>query len=160
MGNWAEETNLKIDNNLQKVKDKDLRFFRIEEFKRNVSRVHEQSVSCGFCHKQKTDINEAVESIFEAVREPGKARRAYDHLISKLSKHMRKEHGFYPPFYFSYVYAFFGFVGGLVFGFILSIIFPELKEVMYAASFVFFIVGTYITGSMKDSKIRTSKRIM
>jgi hypothetical protein len=160
MGNWAEEVNLKIDKSLETSKDKDIRFFRIDEFKRNIVRVHEFSSQCGFCQKQKININDAAKNINEAVEIPGKTRRDYDRLISQLSRHMRKEHGFYPPFYFSYVYAFYGFLGGLVFGFLLAQIFPGLTEVMYAASFVVFIVGTYIIGSIKDSKIRIQKRIM
>lgn len=160
MGNWAEETNQKIDDNLKSAKDKDIRFFRIDEFKRNITRVHEFSTQCGICQKQKININDAPKNINEAVEVPGKTRREYDRLISQLSRHMRKEHGFYPPFYFSYVYAFFGFLGGLIFGFLLSLIFPGLLEVMYSASFVVFIVGTYIAGSIKDGKIRTQKRIM
>jgi hypothetical protein len=160
MGNWAEEVNLKIDKSLESAKDKDIRFYRIDEFKRNIERVHEFSTQCSFCQKQKISINDAAKTIQEAVEVPGKIRREYDRLISRLSVHMRKEHGFYPPFYFSYLYAFFGFLGGLIFGFLLSLIFPRLKEVMYSASLVVFIVGTYIIGSVKDGRIRTQKRIM
>ncbi len=160
MGNWAEEINQKIDKSLETAKDKDIRFFRIDEFKRNIVRVHGFSSKCSFCQKQKIDINEAAKTISEAVQVPGNTRKNYDRLISKLSVHMRKEHGFFPPFYFSYVYAFFGFIGGLASGFLLSLIFPAVKEILFMASFVVFIVGTYIVGSVKDSKIRTAKRIM
>ena len=160
MGNWAEETNQKIDSSLKDVKDKDIRFFRIDEFKRNIIRTGNFSSKCGYCQKQKIDINESVANIFEAIQEPGKSRRAYDRLISRLSIHMRKEHGYYPPFYFSYLLAFFGLLAGLLSGFILSLLFPGLKEVMYSIAFVVFIVTSYIFGSIKDRKIRTKNRIM
>ena len=119
MENWAEQINSRIDINLKKSREKDLRFFRIDEFKRNVTRVGEFSASCSICNKTKIDIAESSETITEAVNVPGHARREFDRLISRLSKHMRKEHGFYPPYYYSYTYSFIGIVFGLVIGFIL-----------------------------------------
>jgi len=56
MENWAEEINAKIDVSLEKSREKDLRFFRIDEFKRNITRVDEFSKSCPFCNKHKIDI--------------------------------------------------------------------------------------------------------
>lgn len=160
MDNWALKINQKIDGNLEQVREKDLRFFRVDEFKRNISRTGEFSSNCLVCRNQKDDISEASEYLFEAIQVPGKSRRQYDRLISRISKHMRKEHGFYPPFYHSYLYAFFGLLTGGVLGFLLSKIFPLLWETMYSISFSVFIVATYIAGSIKDKKIRSAKKIM
>jgi len=160
MENWAEEINSKIDVNLEKSREKDIRFFRIDEFKRNVARVDEFSKLCPFCHKNKIDIAEAVETIQEAVEVPGKSRRDFDRLISRLARHMQKEHGFYAPFYFSYIYAFIGIVSALIVGYVLYKMFPVYGEVLFLASIMVGIVTAYFAGSFKDSKIRTAKKIM
>lgn len=160
MGNWAEDTNSKITANLEKSREKDLRFFRVDEFKRNIARVDEFSESCSFCQKQKIDISEVTVNIFEAIEVPGNSRREYDRLISRLSKHMQKEHGFYAPFYFSYMYAAIGIFSGLIAGYILFKIFPDYGEVFLSASVMVGIVVSYLLGTRKDNKIRSAKKIM
>ena len=119
MESWSSEIIKSIDSKLENVKDREIRFFRIPEFKRNIERVDQFSKTCPYCHKEQINIKEAVETIAEAVEVPGKTRRNYDRLISRLSKHMQKEHGFYAPFHFSYTHALYGLVGGFVLGFLL-----------------------------------------
>lgn len=160
MEKWATKINSKIDSNLETVREKDIRFFRVDEFKRNIIRVDEFSANCAFCQERKIDISEVTETIFESIDVPGSSRRNYDRLISRLSVHMRKEHGFFPPFYFSYLYAFLGFIGGFILGYLLYLIFPELKETMFAIGFMICIVAAYILGSGKDRKIRSAKKLM
>jgi hypothetical protein len=160
MENWAEEINLKIENDLKNSREKDLRFFRIDEFKRNVIRVDEFSTSCPFCNKHKIDIAETVETIREAVEVPGKSRREFDRLITRLVRHMQKEHSFYAPYYFSYLYAFFGILSGLTIGYVLFRVFPANGELLLLASIMVGIVASYITGAQKDNKIRKNKKLM
>ena len=160
MGIWAEQIISKIDVNLEKSREKDIRFFRVEEFKRNITRIDDFSGSCSFCLKHKIDITEQVETIYEAIEVPGKSRREYDRLISRLARHMQKEHGFYAPFYFSYLYAFVGILAGLVTGYILFKTFPMYGEALFFACVMAGIVASYITGSRKDNQIRNSKKLM
>ena len=160
MGNWAEEINSQIDINLEKTREKDLRFFRVDEFKRNIQRVDEFSKSCPFCFNQRIDILETVETIYEAIEVPGSSRRGYDRLIGRLSKHMRKEHGFFAPYYFSYIYSFIGILSGLIVGFLLYELFPENGEALFSASFVVGIITAYFAGIRKDNKIRSSNKLM
>ena len=160
MGKWAEQIISKIDVNLEKSREKDIRFFRVDEFKRNITRIDDFSGSCSFCLKHKIDIAGQVETIYEAIEVPGKSRREYDRLISRLSRHMQKEHGFYAPFHFSYLYAFIGILSGLVTGFILYKLFPVYGEAMFLVCLATGIIVTYIAGNRKDSKIRTAKKIM
>lgn len=160
MENWAEKINSKIDKNLEKSREKDLRFFRVDEFKRNVVRADEFSKTCSFCNKSKIDISESVETINEAVNVPGKSRREFDRLITRLSRHMQKEHGFYAPYYFSYTYSFIGIVAGLGIGFLLYKLIPEHGEVLLAASFSVGIISSYFAGSRKDNIVRKEKRLM
>ncbi len=160
MENWAGELNKQIDINLQKAREKDLRFFRIDEFKRNIERTGEFSSRCKFCLHLKSDITATVESLEEAIEVPGKKRREYDKLISRLSKHMQKEHGFYPPFYFSYLYAFFGLIGGFCLSYLLAMLFPARAETIYLTGFSVGIVGAYFWGNHRDKKVRSSQKIM
>ncbi len=160
MENWAEEMISKIEFNLGKSREKDLRFFRVDEFKRNVARVDEFSKSCPFCQKQKIDIAETVETIAEAIEVPGKTRREFDRLISRLARHMQKEHGFYAPYYFSYLYAFIGILSGLTVGYVLFRMFPDSGELLLLVSIMVGIIASYIAGTRKDNNVRKENKIM
>lgn len=157
---WAGIHLNKIEESLKDVREKDLRFFRIDEFKRNLERVGDFADKCAHCNKFIVDINEAVEKIDETVQTPGKERRSYDKLIARLSRHMQKEHRFFPPYYFSYLFSFFGIVIGLLFGAaVMKLWFPA----NYNAVWIGFSVGVviaYIWGSVKDKKVRAQKKLM
>lgn len=160
MENWSETILKSIDSKLEGKRDKDLLFMRIAEFKRNVERVGEFSNSCPHCLKMQIDIREAAEKIDEVVDVPGKSRRHYDRLISRLAKHMQKEHGFFAPYYFSYVYALFGLIGGGALGFLLYLAKPEHKIEMFSIGISIGLVVSYVLGSLKDRKIRDQKKLM
>ena len=160
MGIWAEQIISKIDADLEKSKEKDIRFFRVDEFKRNITRVDNFSTSCPYCLKQKIDIAEIAAKIEEAIEVPGNSRRNYDRLISRLARHMQQEHGFYAPFYFSYLYAFVGILAALVVGFVLFKLFPEHGEALFSTCIVIGIITAYFVGARKDNQIRTAKKIM
>lgn len=160
MGNWATKTNNIIDSKLEGTKEKDLRFYRVDEFKRNIERVDSFSKSCPYCHKQMSDISAAADKIEEAVHIPGHTRREYDRLISRLALHMQKEHGFYTPFHFVYLFSFFGMVTGLVLGYLLLKLFPAYDWVMLGIGFSAGLITGYVWGGIKDNKIRAEKRLM
>ncbi len=160
MGDWATKIIETVDTKLKGTKDKDLRFYRIDEFKRNIERIDSFSQNCPYCLKQKTGIAEVVEKIDHAVHTPGKDRREYDRLISKLSGHMQKEHGFHTPFYFVYLYSFFGMVAGMLAGYLLLKIFPAYNWVMLSIGFSAGLLTGYFIGSSKDNKIRVNKKLM
>lgn len=160
MGNWSEELHNKIDEQLKNAREKDLRFFRIDEFKRNISRVDDFSNSCPVCKKEQIDIAEAVNTIAQAVNHVGKPRRDYDRLITRLSKHMQKEHGFYAPYYFTYLISFFGIIGGSVLGYLLMQLNADIKLELFLIGFSIGLLPTYIWGHLKDKKIRKEKRLM
>ena len=160
MSNWSEELHNKIDEQLASARDKDLRFFRIDEFKRNISRVDDFSNSCPVCKKEQIDIAEAVDTIGQAVNHVGKQRRDYDRLISRLSKHMQKEHGFYAPYYFTYLISFFGIIAGSILGYLLMQLNADIKLELFLIGFAICLLPTYIWGYLKDKKIRKEKRLM
>ena len=160
MESWSEDQISKIDAKLECVKEKDLRFFRIDEFKRNLIRTEKFSTNCPECKRQIININEAVNSIDEAINHVGRKRRAYDKLISALSKHMRKEHGYYAPYYFTYLISFFGIVAGSVLRYFLMQLNVELKLELFCLGFAIGLLPTYVYGHLKDKKIRKEKRLM
>lgn len=161
MENWAEKMNADIDEKLKGARDKDLRFFRIGEFKRNVSRIEGFSNSCPVCRNLKHDTEFNVATIDIAVGSPGKTRREYDKLISRIASHIKKEHGFLPPYYFTYLYSFFGVAGGIFFGFFLVKTAPmQSAEAMATIGFVVALLVAYFLGRAKDKQIRASKKIM
>jgi hypothetical protein len=160
MGNWSEEIHQKIDSKLESARDKDILFFRIKEFKRNIERVDEFSVSCPECKRKMIDIAEVVEEIDVAVDVPGRKRREYDRLISRLSRHMQKEHGFYAPYHYSYLYALYGVIAGTVLGLFLLWLQPNYKLEMFGIGISVGLISTYIIGSTKDKKIRNDQKLM
>lgn len=160
MGNWSDNLKEKIDKQLKETRDKDLRFFRIDEFKRNISRVDDFSNSCPVCKKEQINITEAVNTIDQAVHHISQQRRNYDRLITRLSKHMQKEHGFYAPYYFTYLISFFGIIGGSILGYLLMQINPAIKLELFLIGFSIGLLPTYIWGHLKDKKIRAEKRLM
>jgi hypothetical protein len=160
MGDWSKQVNLRLDEKLTGLKQRDLRFFRIEEFKRNIERVDRFSKNCPACEKEKLNISGIVAKIDEAIQVRGKSRREYDRIISRLSTHMQKVHGFFPPFYFTYLLSFFGMVAGLLLGYLLMIIFPAWDWMMLTLGFVAGLFAGYIWGNRKDGRIRTYKKLM
>ncbi len=160
MGSWSEQFENKVKAQLKNKKASDLRFFRIDEFIRNMGRVDEFSDSCPLCNKEKLNIADTVEHINEAIGTPGNRRCEYDRLSSRLSAHMRKEHGFYPPYYFSYLYSFYGFVAGLIIGYLMYLIVPSVGELMFFVGFCLFLIAGYVAGTRKDNRIRMNKKLM
>lgn len=160
MENWATKITKTIDTNLEGTREKEIIFFRIKEFKRNIIRIGSFSKSCSICLKEKIPVTEIINNIDEAINVPGKTRREYDRLISRLSKHMQKEHGFYAPYYFSYYYSFFGIIFGLIIGYVLMKINPEPWIEMLSIGFSVGLIPGYVWGFIKDKKIRSENRLM
>lgn len=157
---WSENIIAQLDEKTGKIKQRDIRFYRIGELKRNIKRVGEFSQNCPYCEKEKINIAEAVSKIDEAINVPGKQRRNYDRLISRLASHIQKNHGFYAPYYFTYLFSFFAMVAGLLAGYLLMRLFPAHNWAMLSAGFVAGLITGYFWGSAKDGKIRSSKKLM
>lgn len=160
MENWGEITIARIDKKLEGTKDKEIRFYRVEEFKRNINRIDKFSTSCHICQKLKINITATSEKIDEAIHVPGQTRRKYDRLISQLSNHMQKTHGFFAPYYFTYLFSFFGMVAGLLLGYFLQEIIPDYNWEMLSIGFTIGLITGYVWGFAKDKKIRSEKKLM
>ena len=160
MENWATNTIAEIEVKLDGIRDKEIRFFRVEELKRNIKRVGEFSKNCPHCEKEKLNISEIITKIDTAIKVPGKNRREYDKLISRISSHMHREHGFTVPYYYTYLFSFFGIVAGLVVGYILQKLSSTQNLEMLLIGFILGILPGYFIGHFKDKKIRSEKKLM
>lgn len=160
MKNWAKDTITEIEAKTEGIRDKEIRFYRIEELKRNINRIDEFSKSCQQCEKEKIHINKIVKKIDTAIKVPGKTRREYDRLISRVSSHMHRQHGFITPYYYTYLYSFFGILAGLVIGFIFQRISSTKNWELMLIGFILGLLPAYFIGFFKDKKIRSEKRLM
>jgi len=160
MKKWAEQIIAEIDTKLAGAKERDLRFFRLDEFKRNIHRIDEFSGSCTECRHFKADVEAISRKVDEAVHVPGPDRRELDRIISRLSNHMMKAHDFYAPYYFNYLYSFFGMIAGTLAGYLAMKIFPAASWAALAAGFTIGLVAGQIIGGNKDRKIRHNNRLM
>ena len=161
MSDWYQQIENKVTDLLQGTRDKDLRFFRVEEYLRMVKRVGEYSSSCRECNSFKYEVEKSVDTIGEAISNPGKARRNYDRQLGKLSTHMRKKHGFYPPFYFTYLlapgYAF----GATLVGFLVSFPFSTIDKWFFILpAFVLGLIVGNIVGAKKDRQVRIDNKLL
>ena len=151
----------RIVEKLSGINDKDIRFFRVEEFIRMTTRNNHLATTCPTCAAFEQGISETVAVLDQAIKHPGKERKRYDQLISQLSKHQRRDHGFFPPFYHNYLYTFYGLLAGAILGALLSLIASSVSIWFFVVPFVIVgLLAGQVIGGLKDSKIRTQKRIL
>lgn len=160
MEDWAAHTIAQLDEKVKNIRQRDIRFFRVEELKRNIERVGPFAKNCPWCEKEKLNITEIVSEMDVAISVPGKSRREYDRLISRLAGHMQKVHGFFTPFYYTYLFSFFGMVAGLLFGYLLLKLFPAHAFAVLSAGFATGLIAGYFWGAKKDGKIREQQKLM
>jgi hypothetical protein len=157
---WTTNIVLQVDEKLKDVKESDLRFFRVDEFKRNVRRTDENARTCPACNREKINITSVVPKINEAITIPGKSRREYDRLINRMADHMQKEHGYYTPYHFKYYYSFYGLVAGIAAGLLIMNLAGGQNWAIFSASVSVGLLIGYLRGGTKDRKIRQKKMLM
>lgn len=161
MSDWNKKIIANLNEELQGTRDKDLRFFRIEEYFRMVDRVGEFSPTCAECKQFQPHIEEQLKTIKHAIHTPGKSRRRYDRHIDQLARHMKKVHNFYPPYYFTYLYSFFFTLILTSFTFLISLIFPAVSAWYFVVpGFISGLLAGQLYGAKKDGKVRATKKIL
>lgn len=160
MKKWAEPICEQLHSRLEGTKDSDLRFFRIAEFERMIKRTGDFAEKCSYCRELKPEIESMVSEIDKAIHSPGKLRRKYDRLTGRIAKH-QKEHGYYPPYFFTYHYSFVGIIGGSLLGTILGrLIMPEALVYFAMSGFAVGIITAQIWGGIKDRRIRGTGKLL
>lgn len=161
MSDWNQKIADSLRQELQGINEKDIRFFRVEEYLRMVERVDRFSGECHECHQFLPEIEKQVGSIHQALKTIGKDRRRYDKHLSQLGSHMKKAHGFYPPYYFTYTYSFFFALAAIAFGFLVSFLFPSVSIWFFVVpGFILGLLVAQLYGGSKDAKIRANKKLL
>lgn len=161
MSNWYDNFEQDVILKLNGTKSRDLRFFRIDEYLRIAERADAFASSCRDCNSFRFEMEKQSDLLAKAVGEPGHERRELDRLQSRMSDHMRKLHGFYPAYYFTYRYSFFLTVALLAVAF-LAHLFSPASDVWFfiAPAFAVGVVTGQIVGGKKDRRIRKAKKIL
>lgn len=160
MDNWSEQIIRNLEKELEGIPDRKLQFFRFDELKRNIGRIGKNEAECKGCADFKPEIESLSGTLPEAIDVPGSSRRELDRLIFRLSNHMMKEHGLFPPHRFGYVFSLTGIASGLLAGLILMKVIPEFRWHFLVAGIVFGLVFGWILGSIKDHKIKREGRLI
>jgi len=78
-----------------------------------------------------------------------------------MSKHQRKEHGYFPPYYFSYLYSFYGISAGIAIGALVGfLIMPDKIWHFIVPGFIAGILISQFIGGRKDKKVRANKKLL
>jgi len=158
---WNNHIEEKVRQQLSSFREKDIRFFRVEEFLRMSTRTNEFAGTCRDCASFKHQIEKQVETIGDAISHPGCTRRDYDRLLGKLSSHMQKQHQFYPPFYFTYLLGAVYTVIASTAGFLISLLFPAISPWFFVIpGFILGLLVGQLRGAKKDSIVRKEKRLL
>ena len=74
---------------------------------------------------------------------------------------MKKGHGFYPPYYFTYSLSFFYALAAIGLAFPISFLFPAIDPWFFVVTaFVLGLAIGQLQGARKDSKVRATKKLL
>lgn len=161
MESRSEEILRIMEQQLEGTAEEKLRFFRLDELTRNVSRLGAHSPGCEECGLFFPEAEAMASRIGEAVSVPGEERRELDRLIFRLSNHMMKDHGYYPTYHFSFRYSIWGIFLGLAVGYLLERISPlaEWYWLLTGGLMAGLFIGQ-VMGRIRDRKIREAGKVM
>jgi hypothetical protein len=161
MTEWSKEIAARFKQELAGVNEKDLRFFRIEEYLRIVKRIDEFADSCPQCKQFQPEIGHQAETIGRAIKNTGKERAAYDRHSDKLARHMKKVHGFYPPYYYTYSLGFLYTLVATTVAYAVSFLFPSIDPWMFVVpGFIIGLLAGQLKGAQKDAKVRADNKLL
>lgn len=159
MNDWYNSFENQVLESIKDCKGSDLRFFRIEEYLRNAERIDRMASSCKTCTAIRGKMQNEVASIKQAIDEPGKARKTLDNIQDELINHLKKEHGFYPPMYHTYMQSIYWLIGVMTLAFVCTKIFPNIPTVAcYSPAFIIGVAIGQIRGSKMDRQVSESNK--
>ena len=158
---WLNETEDLFRENLKGIHEKDIRFYRLEEFWRNIQRLDKFSNDCPVCKKMHSEVRETIAGMNYAVMHPGKKRRRFDRALSTLASHMTEEHGFLPPYYFTYRWSALGMPAGALVGALIDLVlFHGHKWGFIVGGTIIGLLIGYVLGGRKDNDMRARKKLL
>ncbi len=161
MSDWYTDFEQDVVRKLKGHKRSDLRFFRIDEYLSMAEKIDVLASSCRECHSFRLEMDKQRDLLAKAVGEPSRERRELDRIQSRMSDHLRKEHGFFPAYYFTYRYSFFFTVCLLAVAFF-AYLFSPATDVWYffAPAFAAGVITGQVIGGKKDRTIRETNKIL
>lgn len=161
MSSWYAGFEEDVVLKLKGHKRSDLRFFRIDEYLSMAEKIDVLAASCSECQAFRLNMDKQRGILAKAVAQPGRERRELDRLQSRMSDHMRKKHGFFPAFYFTYRYSFFFTVCLLAVAF-LAYLFSPATDVWYffAPAFAAGVISGQVIGGKRDRVVRETGKIL
>lgn len=152
---WLGTFNEHLSRENEKISPRDARFFHVERFSRIAEIVNQQSGSCQSCSDLGYQLLEMSEKLGDMINGSGRDLRQYENLLESSASHLRDAHGYYPPFYFNYLYNFYGFAAGLAVGISLFFLFPDWNayQVLLLPPAIGFLAGQ-LAGRKKDNRLR------
>lgn len=161
MTEWSQNIAVRLKQELTGVNEKDLRFFRVEEYLRIIRRVDEFSGECKDCNQLKPEIEQQIPAAAKAIKQVGRERAAYDRHLDKLARHMKNGHGFYPPYYYTYSLGFLYTVIATGLAFLVSFLFPAIDPWMFVVpGFIAGLLAGQLKGAQKDAKVRANNKLL
>lgn len=158
---WLSETEELFREKLQGIPEKDVRFYRLEEFWRNIQRLDRFADECPVCRQKHEEVRETIQVMNDAVKYPGKTRRRFDRTLSALSSHMTEEHGFFPPYYNTYRWSALGMPAGAFLGALIDLsLFQGQKWGFIIGGTIIGLLVGYVFGGRKDNDLRTRKKLL
>ena len=157
---WPDNMHNQLKNQVEGVRDQEIRFLRIEEFNRVIKKTCQYSEKCPECRTFRDEIETIVPDIRTVLLHPGNERKIYDNLIDRLTKHLRKEHGIFSPLYFTYTYTAIGmgigFIAGMIAETLRWLMLDKVSWELWVGAVIIGLLFGHIKGVNKDANIRRS----
>ncbi len=147
-----------MEEKLAGTAEQKLRFFRLDELKRNMRRIGHYESRCAICRQFIPETEAMVSHIVEAVEVQGAERRELDRLIFRLSNHMMKEHGYFPKYHFSYRFSILGIFAGVLAGVLLYVLFRSTGWIFPAIGLIAGLFAGQIRGADQRQQNKITKQ--
>jgi len=153
-----------MNEQVEGIREQEIRFLRIEEFNRVIQKTYQYSEKCQECKKFREEIETIVPDIRKVLLHPGKKRKKYDDLLDRLAKHLRNEHGIFPPLYFAYTYTAIGmgigFIAGMIAETLRWLVLNRISWELWVGAIIIGLLIGHIKGMNKDTNIRRSGKTL
>jgi hypothetical protein len=160
MENNTQEILRVMDQKLEGIPQEKLLFFKVDELRRNITRLGKYAPGCEVCDHFFPEAEGMAERIGDALAVQGEDRRELDRLIFRLSNHMMKEHGFYPVNHFSFRCSMWGIFLGLAAGYLLEKLVLAPEYWLPATGLILGLFTGQILGRLRDRRIHSAQMSM
>ncbi|MFV0291561.1 MAG: hypothetical protein ACK5IJ_11805 [Mangrovibacterium sp.] len=159
MKDWYLNFEKIVLENTKECKESDLDFFRVGEYLRNAERINRMASTCPACHALRDQIDEEAHNIKKAIEMPGVERRKTDQIQNELIEHLKKDHGFYPKLYHTYMQSIYWLMGFSVVAFAFAKFFPTTPSIVfYSPAFILGVGIGNLRGRKKDKTIELNNK--